>query len=180
MTSSLLSTTKAYIPSIETIGKVANGATALVLLVPAYSAAKATIRVAADAGLSCLPDHAFGFAWNILRPILKWKTILDTTQIADSCTPKLLMTSEMAALAISATLVSLYLANKCRKKTIPVEIPFSPRTQASIADLRDPRATLVRKPLPPVPPEDKPPAPPSGNYDHLLTKLKNGESCAIL
>src|SRR5207237_661255 len=112
------------------------------------------------------------FVWNIVHPLLKWKTVLDTAQFADHCGAKLLGTAEMATLGVCATLVSLYLAKECRKKKN--EFLLSPRTRDAVERSPNMRATLVRKPLPPAPTPsgDKPPAPPSGNFDNVAQQLK--------
>lgn len=175
MNYSLRSLASACVPSFETLGRVANGATALILLLPAYDAARAAIRVAADAGVTCLPNQ--GLTLNIVHPILKWQTFLNTAQIADGCFPKVFATTEMAVLAISAVLLSIHCAKKCLRKEGDPEVLLSPRTRESLANLKDNRGTLVRKPLPALPSGEKPPAPPSGNFEEVVKKLKG--SCAI-
>lgn len=174
MTNSLRSLASSCVPSLETLGRVAKGATALALLIPAYDAARAAIRVAADAGITCLPKQ--GLILNIVHPVLKWQTFLNTAQIADGCFPKAFATTEMAALTLCTVYMSIRLAKQCLQKNAQPEVLLSPRTRESVESLSHSRATLIRKPLPATPGE-KPPAPPSGDFTDAIKKMKG--NCAI-
>ena len=178
MTWSVHSIARAFVPSTQTLDRVASGATSLFCLLPAYDAATATIKAAAKAGINC--QLTLPFVWKQVYTILGWQTMMDISYLGTDCSSIVLGTGKLAVLAISSTLLSVYLAKRClRKSDEEIQVHLSPRTQEAAESVANHRATLVRKPLPDLPPQARPPAPPSGDYTALAAQA-NKQACTIM
>ena len=139
--------------------KVANVVTGLYLIRPAYQAFTSGMQIAAETATSCRPIPAY--AWELVRSIRLWNTLLEVSPLASSCMSKVVANAEVVTLATCTAAVALYLLYRsCQSSVVaptqhvaeeetqeeetPGFTPLSPRASASVLNQRHFRDTLVR------------------------------------